>query len=192
MNQHKNHDLSDALLHFAMEPDPGKDTLDRYLDKYPDLAEDLVELSRQMLSERKTPPVTELRPEDKNLIERAWQRFQKGISSSPHDPFEALTVPKAREVAALLEISRGVLSAIRDRVVLEASIPRAFLRNLAAQIGSTLEDLSGFLSTPRILHSAQSYKAEEKPKIPDQITFEELLIQTKTPPEVMDKLLKED
>ena len=92
-----------------------------------------------MLSERKTPPVTELHPEDKSLIEKAWQRFQTGISGSTRDPFEALSVAKAREVAADFEISRGVLSAIRNRVVLEESIPRAFLRNLAAQVGSTLD-----------------------------------------------------
>lgn len=175
-----------------MESDPGKTTLDRYLHEYPELAEDLVELSRQMLSERKLPPIAELRPEDKSLIERAWQRFQTGTSGSAYDPFESLTVARAREVATVLEISRSVLSAIRDRVVLEASIPRAFLRNLAAMVGSTLDDLSRFLAIPPTCQPAQSYKAEEKPQVRDQITFKELLIQTKTPPEVMEKLLSED
>lgn len=192
MNQHQNQDSSEVLLHFAMESNPGKATLDRYLHEYPELAEDLVELSRQLLSERKTPPVTELHTGDKNLIEKAWQRFQTGISASPYDPFESLTVAQAREVAVVLEISRSVLSAIRDRVVLEASIPRAFLRNLAAQVGSPLDDLSRFLAIPPTCQPAQNYKAEEKPQTRDQITFKELLIQAKTPPEVMEKLLKED
>lgn len=192
MNQHQDHDSSDILLHFAMESDPGRATLDRYLQGYPELAEELIELSRLMLSERKTPATTELRPEDKSLIERAWQRFQKGISGSPYDPFESLTVARAREVSAVLQISRGVLTAIRDRVVLEASIPRAFLRDLAAQVGSDLEDIVAFLAAPRTLQPAQSYKAEEKPQMRDQITFKELLIQAKTSPEVMEKLLKDD
>lgn len=192
MNPPQNHDSLDILLHFGMEPDPGKVTLDQYLNRYPELAEDLIELSRQMLSERKAPPVTELRPEDNNIIDRAWERFRVGISGLPLDPFVALSVPQQREIATVFGVQRSVLSALRDRVVLETSIPRAFLRKLAAEIGSSLEDLARFLATPPALQTAQSYKADEKPQVRPQITFEEVLIQAKTPPGVMQELLKED
>ena len=192
MNQHTDYNPSEILLHLSMEEDPGKETLDRYLNEYPELAEDLVELSREMLSEKKSPPVTKLRPEDQALIAKAWQRFQAGIAGADLDPFGALTIPQQREIATSLGISRSTLSAIRDRVVLESTIPRAFLSKLASQIKSSFEDLSRFLATPPTIQQAHSYKADEKPQISPQIAFEELLRQTKTPQELIEKLLTED
>ncbi|MDD5198209.1 MAG: hypothetical protein PHC88_00270 [Terrimicrobiaceae bacterium] len=193
MNQHPDRDQDiDVLLHFSMEPNPGKDTLNQYLDQYPHMAGDLIELSRKLLTEDDSASAPELQPQDHAILERAWQHYRTGIASKTSDPFVSLTIAQQREAARALNISRAVLAAIRDRIVLEASIPRAFLRRMANQIDSSLEELSNFLATPPEMQSAHSYKATEKPSLQSQVTFEQLLIQTNTPVELREKLLKED
>ncbi|MBN8707837.1 MAG: hypothetical protein BGO12_13460 [Verrucomicrobia bacterium 61-8] len=193
MNQHPDHDQDiDVLLHFSMEPNPGKDTLNQYLDQYPHMAGDLIELSRKLLTEDDSASAPELQPQDHALLERAWQQYRTAITSKAGDPFVSLTIAQQRETASALNISRAVLAAIRDKIVLETSIPRAFLRRMANQIGCNFEELSGFLASPSESQSAHSYKATEKPRLQSQVTFEQLLIQTNTPVELREKLLKED
>lgn len=66
--------IDDALYGFAMEPNHDRETLERYLAKYPHLAEELVDL----LSEIRLDSVRDEHPEaipDPGL-DAAWEEFK--------------------------------------------------------------------------------------------------------------------
>jgi hypothetical protein len=65
------HSREDLLEQFAMEPEHDRETLERYLRRYPHLAGDLIDLSSE-ISCNYAPERTDLSKEDKDRIDRAW------------------------------------------------------------------------------------------------------------------------
>jgi hypothetical protein len=67
--------LDDVLDAFAVEPTPGRDTLERYLRHYPQFANELIDLSREL--HREVPAETGPESaEDQARIEAAWRRHR--------------------------------------------------------------------------------------------------------------------
>jgi hypothetical protein len=66
----------DVLYSFAVEPDLGRKTLERYILTYPEYAAELVDLSYE-LSKKDYESDAPLSDEDKALINKAWQRHCK-------------------------------------------------------------------------------------------------------------------
>lgn len=156
---------------FAVESEPGRVTLERYLRLYPEYAEDLVDLSRE-LSRAVLENDTPLSGAEQALIDAAWTRH---IATQPAaDPFAALTVDDWRTVAQRLDVPRQVVTALRERRVSLGSIPRRFLKKLAEAVNSSIAELesSWGLSQPA---SARSYKANSKPDASNQVTLEQVL-----------------
>jgi hypothetical protein len=63
----------DVLYSFAVEPDLGRETLERYMQAYPEYAAELVDLSYE-LSKKDYESNAPLSDEDKALIDKAWQK----------------------------------------------------------------------------------------------------------------------
>ena len=65
--------LEDVLNAYAVEPDHGPETLERYIQDYPEYSTDLKDLSHELLQ-----PVVEmtgpLPPGDLALIDAAWKK----------------------------------------------------------------------------------------------------------------------
>ena len=172
----------DVLDAFSVEPRPDRETLDRYLRAYPDYAEDLVDLSRELsrdLCEDEAP----LSVEDLALIDAAWRRH--AAASAPEvvtDPFAALSTADLREVARRLDVPRQILTAFRERRVILSSVPRRFLARLAEAVNSSVDKLEALWSelvpTPAL---ARSYKADAKPTAVEPVSFERLLIDAGVP-----------
>jgi hypothetical protein len=163
---------------FAVEPDPGRETLERYLKRYPDFAGPLVDLSRELhreLFDSGRP----LSPDEKAYIDAAWRRHIAAIGAQPliqTDLFAALSTQQLRDLAKTLDVPRQVITAFRDRLVLIETVPRRFLERMAAAIQKPRNTLTANFAPVAFAISTRSYKADAKPTASQPVAFERLLI----------------
>lgn len=80
----------DVLDAFAMEPNLGDDTLERYLQTYPEYTAELIELSYELSRELCEDEIL-LTEEDKTLIDKAWQRHVEAAPKATADPLANLS-----------------------------------------------------------------------------------------------------
>ncbi|MBA3880419.1 MAG: hypothetical protein C0500_11965 [Sphingobium sp.] len=174
---------------FAVESEPNRSTLARYLQLYPEYAGELIDLSRE-LSREACEDATPLSAADQALIDAAWSQHAKAVPAATADPFVALTVDDWRAVAHVLDLPRQVVTALRERRVSLASIPRRFLAKLAEAMRSSIDQLEASWE-PAPLLVARSYKADSKPAAGEQVTLEQVLIDAGVPTEKRARLLAE-
>lgn len=172
---------------FAVESEPGRSTLERYLRLYPEYAGELIDLSRE-LSRETYEDASPLTAADQALIDAAWSQHAKAMPGPAADPFAALTVDDWRGVARGLDVPRQVVTALRERRVAFMSIPRLFLRRFAEAVRTSVDELEAFWG-PAQLVGARSFKADGKPTAGDQVTFEQVLIDAGVPAEKRAQLL---
>ena len=183
--------LEDVLDAFAVEPSPGRETLEWYLRRYPQFAEALVDLSREL--HRELPPETEPETaEEQARVEAAWRGYcQASALHASADPFAALSTDELRALAKTLDVPRQVITAFRDGKVILSSIPRRFLVQLAAALNHSLDVLLATLPTAATLAAARSYKSDVKPSDGEAVTFERVLIDAGVPEDKRARLLVE-
>jgi hypothetical protein len=172
----------DVLDAFAVEPNPGRKTLERYLRDYPSYASELVDLSRE-LSGNICDYEVSLSAEDQALIESAWQRHVDAAPKVVSDPFAALSVTELRQVAKQLDVPRQIITAFRERRVIVSSVPRRFLGRLAEAVNSTADIVVATLTLQPGPALARTYKSDSKPAANAAVTFERLLIDAGVPEE---------
>jgi GrpB-like predicted nucleotidyltransferase (UPF0157 family) len=68
-----------------MEPDSGRETLERYLRAHPQFAAELVDLSRELTREVREDE-TPLSAKERAMIDAAWRRH---VEAAPGDPLQA-------------------------------------------------------------------------------------------------------
>lgn len=182
--------LDQVLESFAMEPDAGGQSLQRYLREYPEYAAQLVDISQEIFRfgiQDESP----LSVEDQMRIDSACSRIQSAPSTVATDPFAGLSVPQLREVAQALDVPRQVITAFRERTVIVASVPKSFLARLAGKVGSSVQVLLNILALPP-QPLARSYKADGKPTEAVRVTFEQLLRDAGLSDEQIKLLLADD
>lgn len=174
---------------FAVENDPGRSTLERYLGVYPEYAGELIDLSRELSREvfDDTAPLSDA---DQALIDAAWLQHSKAVPGATADPFAALTVDDWRTVAQRLDLPRQVVTSLRERRISLASIPRRFLAMLAEAMRSSVAQLESSWGSAQLV-GGRSYKADDKPTAGEQVTFEEVLIDAGVPADKRARLLAE-
>lgn len=181
--------LEEVLDAFAVEAEPGRKTLERYLRAYPEYAAALVALSYELarpLIDDVAPPS----PESVARFEALWAGHPAARPAAAPaapgapavagggvpDPLAVLPVAEQRRVAEALRVPRQVLTALRERRVLVASIPAAFLARLAEAVPTPVEALLASLAQPAVAVSAgRRYKADGKPESVGQASFEQVL-----------------
>lgn len=172
---------------FAIEPDSGRVTLERYLLLYPEHAGALVDLSRE-LDREIVDDAAPLSAVDRALLDAAWSHHASAKPAAVADPFASLTIDDWRAVAQRLDVPRQVVTALRERRVSIVSVPRWILNLLAEAARSTTELLeAGWGAAP--LAAARAYKADGKPSVGEQVSFEQVLIEAGVTPEVRATLL---
>lgn len=174
---------------FAVESEHGRATLQRYLELYPEYAGELIDLSRE-LSRAGVIDVEPLSPADQALVDAAWSQHKAAVSTTTAAPLASLTVDDWRAVASELDVPRQVVTALREKRIALASIPVRFLKQFADATRSSIDQLEAFWSAGQ-LAGARSYKADGKPSIGDQVTFEQALIDAGVPAEKRASLLAE-
>jgi hypothetical protein len=190
-SQPQNPSLEDVLGAFSVEPDPSRETLALYLRRYPQFAESLIDLSREL--HRALPlaagPHT---AEDEARIDAAWRRHVEALSPEAQaDLFAALSTQELRDLSTALDVPRQVIMAFRDRRVILDSVPRHFLARLAAAVHQPLERLAASLAAAPQPVLARSYKSDTRPAAGAPVTFERLLIEAGVPDDKRARLLAE-
>jgi hypothetical protein len=181
--------LEDVLEAFAVEPSPGRETLEKYLRRYPEFAGPLIDLSRELhrvLPDLKRPNS----PEEEVRVDIAWRRHIEATGMQAQaDLFAALSTQQLRDLSKTLDVPRQVITAFRDRLVILDSVPRHFLGRLAAAVNQPLERLAASLVPIAGPALARSYKSDAKPTASEPITFERLLIDAGVPDDKRARLL---
>ncbi len=175
-----NRSSEDILFAYSVEPCHDRQTLETYLRQYPDLAQELVDLSHELrLAETLGPSDVALEPDS------AWQAsWQQYLACEPHtedtfvDPFAQFKGQRFVLLADVLKLPRSFLTALRDRLVEPTSIPLGFLRRFSESTTVPIDELRRYLARPPRALGAQSFKAHDKPNVQDQVTFEVLVKST--------------
>lgn len=180
----------EVLDAFAVEPDTGRPTLDRYLREYPEVATELLDLSR-MLAAPFTDDESPLTLEEQAKVDAAWLRHAAAGPAPVPDPFSALSVEDLRDIARRLGVPRQVLMAFRNRRVILSTVPKPFLARLADRLSTAPEQLLRALSLPASLDPAHSYRSDRKPVASDAVSFEQTLIDADVPEDKRAELMSE-
>ncbi|HBX38614.1 MAG TPA: hypothetical protein DEG76_15590 [Pseudohongiella sp.] len=174
----------DNVLHkFSAESNQDADTLARYLKRYPQYREALIDLSIEISTAPKFDELAvEKLPGDNSR--QAWSKFQSLLSptdpasTTPHpmdNPLSNLSDERFRELARELNVNRLFLSRLRDCSIQVATIPQQFLSVVAQALKVSVEGLTSALDSPPVVASGLRHKASGKPGAGDKITFEEAL-----------------
>lgn len=194
MNDQKNREV--ILYEFAVEPIHDQKTLERYLLKYPDLADDLVDLSYELRVSDSIAPSSEPLVEEVPAWQQAWQQFvgskPKVVNSERADnPFVNFRGQAFVELANLLKLPRSILSALRDRLVDPASIPEMLISRLAAATELSPDQTRNYFLLPPAMIGTAEFKADKKPGPVGRVTFQKLVESTQMSDEERKCLLED-
>ena len=192
MTDSRNDSAEEILLAFAVEQAHDKATLDRYLQLYPHLSGELIDLSLDLRLQRATGEITT--PADEAWVEASLAAFRATspvqASTAVVDPFANVSSQELVSLRRALDVPSGVIQGFSSRLVDIASVPAWFVDALARGLQSTVDDLRRFMAAAPRLASSVSYKADDAPSAEQKkITFEDLLKQCKVPDERRQQLL---
>jgi hypothetical protein len=181
--------LEDVLGAFSVEPHPDRETLAGYIRRYPQFAEPLIDLARELHRELASRPGHHT-AEDEAQIDAAWRRHVDALNPRAQaDLFAALSTQELRNLSKALDVPRQVITAFREHRVILDSVPRHFLERLAAAVHQPLERLAASLVSAAQPALARSYKSDAKPTAGEHVTFERLLIDSGVPDDKRARLL---
>lgn len=184
-----------VLYAFAVETKHDQMTLERYLNRYPELAEELVDLLSELrLADVYRPNLSAAIPDAG--AEAAWQQFlacgpqQVSIAETSNLFARFFGLPFV-ELADTLNVPRSFLTPFRDGLVEAASIPTAFVRRLAKSMDVSVESLQTHFLAPRPGPITRAFKSEETPSYQGQTTFRDLIDNTEMTDEQRRTLLRD-
>jgi len=182
--------LEEVLESFSIEHDVGKATLQKYLADFPEYANDLIDLSREIarISIEDEAPLSE---SQSRLINFATTRIQNSPGKTAEDPFARLSAQEMRGLSKSLKIPRQIVMAFKERNVVAKSVPRGFLVRFVEKLQISVLQLFTSLEQPH-MEVAGSYKSESKPGEAEKITFERLLQDAGLSEEEIRNLMEED
>lgn len=177
-------DDEDVLLAFAVEPEHDRATLQRYIQSYPHLADDLLDLSLDIRLRRAGNRGSS--PVDEKWVEESWAAFQAAMPTDPSaavaDPFATASTEELVALRRSLGVPSGVIQGFSTRLVDIATVPAWIVDTVAQGVRTGVGDLRAFMAGQTRLATGLSYKSDEAPAAAAaKITFEELLVQCKVP-----------
>ena len=185
----------EVMLAFSVEPNHDPVTIQRYIENYPHLASELLDLALdlRMLSEEE--PVT-LQDVGSSEIQRAWDQFNGMISAERSE----LTAEQIKQVeASLISIQMreiglplSVLSAIKSGLVELEGFPGRWITKIASTGGYAAEMLRSYLGRAPSLSSARSFKSEVKPQVGGKVTFRSVIENSTLTEAEKAEILRED
>jgi hypothetical protein len=188
-------DRETVLYAFATEPTHDRATLERYLKQYPDLSEELVDLSAELrLNETLEKSPADVLPD--TGAQAAWEEF---ISCRPTnaagakiiDLFAQYRGPAFAALAQSLNVPRSILTALRDGLVMPSSIPTGFIRRFSEATTISIDTVRSSLSQQSHVPVGLAFKSDAKPTHQGQTTFRELVLRTTMTDEQRSLLLHE-
>tara|TARA_R110002126_G_scaffold235144_2_gene378981 strand:- start:4485 stop:5042 length:558 start_codon:yes stop_codon:yes gene_type:complete len=164
--------LDDVLDTFAMEDKPSRETLVAYLKQYPQFTAELTDLFHEI-------ELVRLEMEHEQVDLRAAPPVSSSSQPIALDLGGALSGEKLKALAKALGLSRSLVTAIRDGIILIETIPAALLGAMADFIGIDVGQLKDGIGSSSTTGAALAFKSDEKPdSMPEQISFEVYLEQS--------------
>lgn len=186
----------EAILYaFSIEPAHDRETLDRYLNTYPDLKEDLIDLSAELRLNETIERLPSTALPDPGAI-AAWEEFtscgpENATSAESVDLFARYQGPAFAALAKALNVPRSILTALRDGLVVPSSIPSGFVRRFSEAASVSPVSARANLSRQCDVPAALSFKSDTKPAHQGQTTFRDLVQRTPMTDEQRSLLLHE-
>jgi hypothetical protein len=186
--------LKDALYAFSLaKPVPDAALLDEFARRYPQYASELTDFAVELAVNTLTDNDVAAEPQSLAVspaVARAMSRFhnhlfavQRAEEAVAKEP-EALSVPVANPLAGLSRdafrgVARGLnansvfLVKVRDRLIDPVSMTGGFKQALADQVKAPLDVILAHVAAPPHFPPGQSFKADQKPQIGAQQSFED-------------------
>lgn len=173
---------------FSVEPVHDLATLKSYLKRYPQFAEDLVELS--FLISDLTEDDVPLSEHDQNRVESACSRIQRP-SSSPTITVLARLKERSVEVASTLGVPRQVVTALRECVVDVSTLTQRVASSVARQLEVSVDEFRIALAGPE-QSAPRLYRSDHPPRSSGKVSFEQVLREANVPEQKIVELLQDD
>lgn len=185
----------DILYAFSIEPHHDRATLERYLSKYPELADDLIDLSHELRISFALSGA-DATPQPDRKAEVAWKTFVEctpvSRSVEPQSSlFANLKGTALVKLAAKLDIPRSLLTILRDRLADPSTIPMRFLRRLATASGSPIKAIQQHLALPPVTAYGLQFKSDSRPANQGQVSFRKLVDDTTMTDKQREALLRD-
>ncbi|MCE9567300.1 MAG: hypothetical protein K8U57_35305 [Planctomycetes bacterium] len=180
---------------FAVEATHDRSTLERYLRQYPELAQELIDLSSE-LRLANVPMSPDGDPVADPELETAWSEFfgckpqvePRTEAVNPFAKFKGLAFAK---LASALDVPRVFLTAFRDGLVTASSIPEPFTKRFADASGVSVESARDYFAQAQPGLAALAFKSDVKPSHQGQKSFRELVQATEMTEQQRQLLLRE-
>jgi hypothetical protein len=158
--------------------------LERYLAEHPEHTSALVDCALElMLLPTEISPVWVA----DSALEAGWQQFRAQLGSrievSAENPFAKLSPSAFKNLAVRLGINNLLLLRIRDRGIRAASIPGAFMRQLATELSAPLKAVATYLEGPPCLAPSSAFRSAGKPAAATQVDFSDAVRTSQLPVE---------
>jgi hypothetical protein len=185
----KSASLQDALDELSLETEtPRPEMLERLVNRFPEHAAKLTDFAVALalepdawgFAEDPAPEAT------RELVSKAMSHYQNRLydlehgrprsgaaASDIHDPFAKLDKNGFRSLVTRLNVSNIFLMKLRDRQIQPDTITPGGRRRLAAEIGTTSEQLVAYLSGGPVVHGGARFKSDIKPAAAEKQTFKE-------------------
>lgn len=108
----------------------------------------------------------------RNPVQEVAGRHSESSMTSLFDAGARLGLDKFG-LAARLRLSIGIVTKLNQRLIECSTIPADLIRELAATVGQSVEDILRYLQCQPRLASGLSFKAEEAPQLPEPQDFAE-------------------
>ena len=186
--------LRDVLYELSLAKEiPDAELLDDFVRRYPEHAAALTAFAMEVVIEAvrpDEPAAAGTTAEVSPAVSRAMSRFQnklhevkagafseKGREAADvvlaENPFGALGRSQYRALVVFLNVNSLFLNRVRDGEITWETIPVEFLNRLASGLNVAVDVVSGYLQQGPRSQAAQFYKAEKKPEVGPQQTFED-------------------
>lgn len=178
-------DEESVLMAFSMEPDHGRETLERYISEYPQHATALIDCSIDLRHLPLAEDVSAAVVPD-SLVDNAWQRFERAVQQPAAEvvnPFAKLNSSGFKSLARSLDVSNLFLMRVRDRAISAATIPARFVEKLASELGATAQAVGAYLQGPPGMISGHAFRSSVKPSVGEQIIFDQAVATSQLTPE---------
>ena len=186
--------LEDALYSLATAGRaPTATDLDELIRDYPKYADDLVEIIVELATEALVGDKDDDVVVDETTspaVSRAMSRFNNRLhevknrnetqkaAAGTKNIFLSYNRADLETLAKALNANSLFVIKLRDRVIDPSTITIGFRQLLAEKCKATLDEVIAHLSGPRIAQAASFYKANQKPQVAGQQTFEEAVRQS--------------
>ncbi|MCK8786575.1 hypothetical protein M0638_19555 [Roseomonas sp. NAR14] len=185
----------DVLLAFAAEERHDRETLTRYLARYPHLRDEFLDILHEVDLDEEFGP-----GEDESLgggvLDRALGKLldctPEAMRGASAEAFAA--VLQERGAATLSRVSGlplELLVAVRDRYLVPESVPRRVLRRLAEAASVRVADALAYLALEATLPAQAAHSSKGKPAVQPKMSFAEFLDDLDLTPEERADLLSD-